>query len=116
MEENKNGLYTITSFCGLKAKMYAYQKQRVDGMDHNLLSDSRAKGITKGFRIKMVDYDYYKNILEDENISKISIYQYSFRSANQMLYTCKQNKLAFTVFDIKRKYLDAFTSVPYKLE
>lgn len=112
LEENKNGLYTITKFCGLKAKMYAYEKQKVDDDEHKTVSDSRAKGVTKGFRIKTCDYDYYKDILEKEK--RIPVEQYSFRSARQILYTVRQEKLAFTVFDIKRKYTDPLHSLPYK--
>lgn len=114
IEENKNGFYSITKFIGVKPKMYAYEKVRVDDCSNKIAFDSRAKGVTKSYRLKTCDFNFYENLLKNGTDAPLDpIDQYSFRSVNQTLYTLHQKKLAFSIFDSKRYYIDTYHSIPF---
>lgn len=114
IEENKKGFYSITQFVGIKPKMYAYEKVRIDNNEHETKMDSRAKGVNKSYREKTCDFDFYHNLLKNgvDGYNE-PVVLYSIQSKNQTLYTKKQEKLAFSIFDTKRYYLDIYHSIPY---
>lgn len=105
-EDNKNKLgfwkdelcgNSMSEFCGLRSKTYAFILNNKMKNDQTL--HSKCKGITKSYR-KKIPFSSYKDCVK--MFSKINVTQFQIRSKNHQLFTAKINKLCFSSFDDKR--------------
>jgi len=96
---------SITAFCALKAKLYAF---KVDDIEHK-----KAKGVKRNVVRKSLNFDDYVNCLtdfipdddnNDNNVTTPTYYRTmtSIRSYGHRLYTIEQKKRALTRLDDKR--------------
>ena len=95
----------ITKFIGLKPKSYAfkiYQQEK---------EEKKSKGIVKHKVKKELNYDKYKDTLENNSCDSVSFN--SIRSKNHQIYSINQVKQALSSFDNKRYYLDNINSLPF---
>ena len=90
----------ITSFVGLKSKMYSYLVETPDDIKNN----KKAKGITKTVTKKQLTHDHYLACLYNTTISKHKIN--AIRSNNHQLSTYEINKTSLSCYDDKRYILD----------
>lgn len=108
-EQNGKNLYTITRFVGLKAKCYAYEKEKY--IDKTKKYDNRCKGVMKEVS-KTMNFDLYKNFVDGERDK--AIYDiYHIRSFNQSMFTCKESKIGLSFLDDKRYFINNYVTVPY---
>ena len=90
----------ITSFVGLKSKMYSYLVETPDDIKNN----KKAKGITKSVTKKQLTHAHYLACLYNTTISKHKIN--AIRSNNHQLSTYEINKTSLSCYDDKRYILD----------
>ena len=91
----------ITSFVGLKSKMYSYL---VEMSDDQIKNNKKAKGITKSVTKKQLTHSKYLACLYNTTISKHTINV--IRSNNHQLSTYEINKTSLSCYDDKRYILD----------
>ena len=91
----------ITSFVGLKSKMYSYLEEKQDG---DIKNNKKAKGITKTVTKKQLTHAHYLACLYNTTISKNKINV--IRSNNHQLSTYEINKTSLSCYDDKRYILD----------
>ena len=84
---------TISEFCALKAKTYAY---RLDN-DNEV---KKAKATKKCVVKRHINFDNYVDILFNDK--KLLKSQFTFKSDHHKIYTQKINKIALNYFDDKR--------------
>ena len=112
----------ITSFVGLKSKMYSYLEEN----QHDILNKDKevikrkgeiddykkAKGITKSVTKKQLTHANYLACLYNTTISKHTIN--AIRSVNQQLSSYEINKTSLSCYDDKRYILeDGVSSLAY---
>lgn len=116
--ENKNKLGffkdelqgdTMTNFCGLRSKTYAFllsNKEKNKSILH-----SKCKGVTRAYRKKISFASYKKCVLTYNSVHTV---QYQIGAKDHKLHTTKMNKLAFSSYDDKRWIFQCGVhSVPY---
>lgn len=87
----------ITSYCGLRSKMYCVRTGRIDKM-------KKAKGVNKNVLKREICFDDYVNCLKNSCI--IVKDQKSFRTKLHNVFTIQQSKIALSPFDDKRHILE----------
>jgi hypothetical protein len=83
---------TISEFCGLRSKMYAYS---LGGKDK-----FTAKGIKKCVAKKELNLELYKEVLRGKSDHRIT--QMGIRSTHHSIYTQQVNKKGLSAYDDKR--------------
>lgn len=95
----------ITSFCGLRPKMYSL-------LTVNNFDKAVAKGIAKSYAKKHLRHESYLETLKKKTITKAT-YR-NFQSKKHKVYTVELTKVALSAFDSKRFILSCgIKSVPY---
>ena len=95
----------ITKFIGLKPKSYAFKIHQQEK------EEKKSKGIVKHKVKKELNFDKYKDTLENNTCDSVSFN--SIRSKNHQIYSINQVKQALSSFDNKRYYLDNINSLPF---
>ena len=99
----------ITSFVGLKSKMYSYLVELLDGLIKN---NKTAKGITKNVTKRDLEHEDYLSVLQNSNIKKHKIK--TIRSDHHVVSSYEINKTSLSCYDDKRYILDdGITSYAY---
>jgi len=88
---------TITEFCGLKSKSYAFKT--IECKTRAVHEKITCKGVNKGGKKSLHMHDYFKCI---KSVASIRADVMSIRSSTYVLSTLKLNKLALSSFDDKR--------------
>lgn len=95
----------ITTFVGLRSKMYSVRTGRIDekkkaqGVNKNV-EIKKAKGVKKYVLEKEIGFDDYVNCIQNGTVLKKN--QNSFRTKLHNMYTIQQMKIALSPFDDKR--------------
>ncbi len=110
----------IREFVGIRSKTYAFVTNNIifgddDQLYEIMTSDeenleSRAKGVKKAFKRKILFQDYKDCLI---NKQTKSIKQIGIISKNHVNYLIESEKIAFSSFDDKRYLLCAIHSCPY---
>lgn len=98
----------ITEFVGLRSKMYSVRTNQIDETQEVSERDGKdkkneikkAKGLKKYVLKKEIEFNDYKNCLENHEAIKKN--QLTFRSKLHKMYTIQQEKVALSPFDDKR--------------
>ena len=99
----------ITSFVGLKSKMYSYLVELPDG---EIKNNKAAKGISKNVTKRDLEHEDYLSCLLNSTIEKHKIK--TFRSDHHAVSSYEINKISLSCFDDKRYILDdGITSYAY---
>ena len=99
----------ITSFVGLKSKMYSYLVELSDGKIQN---NKKAKGITKNVTKRDLEHEHYLSCLLNSTIQKHKIK--TIRSDHHVVSSYEINKISLSCYDDKRYILDdGITSYAY---
>jgi hypothetical protein len=96
MKDENNGR-VMTEFVGLRSKMYSVRVNGVDAM-------KKAKGVKKYILKKDISFDDYKRCIDEH--TTVSRSQNSIRSIRHEVLSIRQNKIALSPFDDKRKICD----------
>ena len=100
---------TMTDFCGLRSKTYAFLV--AGGTQNEKLLQSKCKGVTKSYR-KQISFEEYKNCVR--TFDRVTLTQYQIRAKTHTIYTAQIEKLCFSSFDDKRFLLNCGVhSLPY---
>ena len=83
---------TISEFCGLRSKLYAYS---LGGKEK-----CTAKGIEKCVAKKELKLDFYKEVLRGKNDHRVS--QMGIHSAHHSIHTQEVKKKGLSAYDDKR--------------
>ena len=98
----------ITSFVGLKSKMYSYLVELIDGVKNNKV----CKGISKNVTKRELEHKDYLSCLLNSTFSKHKMK--TFRSDHHVVSSYEINKISLSCFDDKRYILDdGITSYAY---
>ena len=98
----------ITSFVGLKSKMYSYLVELIDGDKNNKV----CKGISKNVTKRELEHKDYLSCLLNSTFSKHKMK--TFRSDHHVVSSYEINKTSLSCFDDKRYILDdGITSYAY---
>ena len=101
---------SISEYCGLRSKMYAYICDNKE--------DKRAKGISKHVVKKELRLQHYKNVLFEESLLLSKMH--SLSSHNHKNFLEKITKIGLSCFDDKRYLLDngiaSYAYVQYKMQ
>lgn len=106
-KDESNGLI-ITSFVGLRSKMYSYVMDCPElDLDKTgkVNKHQKLKGVPRAVVSNSVDHQLYKKCLEDIDF-KHNVSFHSLRSQNHQVYTQKQSKTGLSSFDDKRFILE----------
>jgi hypothetical protein len=106
-KDESNGLI-ITSFVGLRSKMYSYNMDRPElDLDKKggVNKHQKLKGVPRAVVSNSIDHELYKKCLMESDF-KHSVTFYSLRSQNHQVYTQKQSKTGLSAFDDKRYILE----------
>jgi hypothetical protein len=106
-KDESNGLI-ITSFVGLRSKMYSYIMDRPEldlGKSGKVNKHQKLKGVPRSIVSNNIDHDLYKQCLEDSSF-KHNVSFYSIRSQNHQVYTQHNTKTGLSSFDDKRFILN----------
>ena len=96
---------TMSEFCALKAKTYAFKLDN----DNEV---KKAKGTKKCVAKKHITFNYHVNTLFNDD--KLLKSQLTFKSDHHKIYTQKINKIPLNYFDDKRiQCSDKITTSPY---
>ena len=99
----------ITSFVGLKSKMYSYLVESPDG---EIKNNKTAKGISKNVTKRDLEHEDYLSCLLNSTIVKHKMK--TFRSDHHVVSSYEINKTSLSCFDDKRYILDdGITSYAY---
>ena len=99
----------ITSFTGLKSKMYSYEVELPDG---EIKNNKTAKGISKNVTKRDLEHEDYLSCLLNSTIEKHKIK--TIRSDHHVVSSYEINKISLSCFDDKRYILDdGITSYAY---
>ena len=99
----------ITSFVGLKSKMYSYLVESPDG---EIKNNKRAKGISDNVTKRDIDHKDYLSVLQNNTIVKHKMK--TFRSDHHVVSSYEINKTSLSCFDDKRYIFDdGITSYAY---
>ena len=99
----------ITSFVGLKSKMYSYLVELPDG---EIKNNKTAKGISKNVTKRDLEHEDYLSCLLNSTIEKHMIK--TIRSDHHVVSSYEINKISLSCFDDKRYILDdGITSYAY---
>ena len=99
----------ITSFAGLKSKMYSYEVELPDG---EIKNNKTAKGISKNVTKRDLEHEDYLSCLLNSTIEKHKIK--TIRSDHHVVSSYEINKISLSCFDDKRYILDdGITSYAY---
>ena len=91
----------ITSFAGLKSKMYSYLVELPDG---EIKNNKTAKGISKNVTKRDLEHEDYLSCLLNSTIRKHKIK--TIRSDHHVVSSYEINKISLSCFDDKRYILD----------
>ena len=91
----------ITSFVGLKSKMYSYLVELPDG---EIKNNKTAKGISKNVTKRDLEHEDYLSCLLNSTIEKHKIK--TIRSDHHVVSSYEINKISLSCFDDKRYILD----------
>ena len=99
----------ITSFAGLKSKMYSYLVELPDG---EIKNNKTAKGISKNVTKRDLEHEDYLSCLLNSTIEKHKIK--TIRSDHHVVSSYEINKISLSCYDDKRYILDdGITSYAY---
>ena len=99
----------ITSFVGLKSKMYSYLVELPDG---EIKNNKTAKGISKNVTKRDLEHEDYLSCLLNSTIEKHKIK--TIRSDHHVVSSYEINKISLSCYDDKRYILDdGITSYAY---
>ena len=99
----------ITSFVGLKSKMYSYLVELPDG---EIKNNKAAKGISKNVTKRDLEHEDYLSCLLNSTIEKHKIK--TIRSDHHVVSSYEINKISLSCYDDKRYILDdGITSYAY---
>ena len=99
----------ITSFVGLKSKMYSYLVELPDG---EIKNKKKAKGISKNVTKRDLEHEDYLSVLQNSTIKKHKMK--TIRSDHHVVSSYEINKISLSCFDDKRYILDdGITSYAY---
>ena len=99
----------ITSFAGLKSKMYSYLVELPDG---EIKNNKTAKGISKNVTKRDLEHEDYLSCLLNSTIRKHKIK--TIRSDHHVVSSYEINKISLSCYDDKRYILDdGITSYAY---
>ena len=103
----------ITSFVGLKSKMYSYLVELPDGNGGVKIKNNKtAKGISKNVTKRDLEHEDYLSCLLNSTIEKHKIK--TIRSDHHVVSSYEINKISLSCFDDKRYILDdGITSYAY---
>ena len=90
----------ITSFVGLKSKMYSYLVEMPEGIENN----KKAKGVTKTVTKRDLRHSHYLSCIQNSTISKHRVN--TIRSVNHVVSSFEINKKSLSCYDDKRYILD----------
>ena len=90
----------ITSFVGLKSKMYSYLVEMPEGIKNN----KTAKGVTKTVTKRDLRHSHYLSCIQNSTISKHRVN--TIRSVNHVVSSFEINKTSLSCYDDKRYILD----------
>ena len=95
----------ITSFVGLKSKMYSYETELSDGKGGAKIKNSKtAKGVKKNVIKRDIDHSHYLSCLQNNTIEKHNMK--TTRSDHHVVSSYEINKTSLSCFDDKRYILD----------
>jgi len=98
---------TMTEFCALRAKSYAYKIIGKDECGNNITNEKiKAKGIRNHVVKNHMTLEDHKKCLFGESGLDVYIENVSIRSFKHQIKTIKSNKLTYNNFDDKRIVLD----------
>jgi hypothetical protein len=98
----------LIEFVGLASKTYSMRVKSTDDIES---SQSKCKGVGKGFR-RRIPFDEYKKCILAINDHRVT--QYSIQSKDHVIRTMKTDRLCFSSFDDKRWIFDCGKhSVPF---
>ena len=99
----------ITSFAGLKPKMYSYEVELPDGKIKN---NKTCKGVSKNVVKRDIDHNDYLSVLKNNTIVKHKMK--TIRSNHHVVSSYEINKTSLSCYDDKRYILDdGITSYAY---
>ena len=99
----------ITSFVGLKSKMYSYLVELPDG---EIKNNKTCKGISKNVTKRDLEHEDYLSTLLNSKIEKHKIK--TIRSDHHVVSSYEINKISLSCYDDKRYILDdGITSYAY---
>ena len=99
----------ITSFAGLKSKMYSYEVELPGG---EIKNSKACKGISKNVVKRDIDHEDYLSILQNNTIKKHNMK--TIRSDHHVVSSYEINKISLSCYDDKRYILnDGITSYAY---
>ena len=103
----------ITSFVGLKSKMYSYLVEKINkGEAIEIKNFKKAKGITKNVTQRDIEHEHYLSCLNNSTIIKNKIK--TIRSVCHNVSSYEINKTSLSCYDDKRYILDdGITSYAY---
>ena len=99
----------ITSFAGLKSKMYSYEVELPGG---EIKNNKACKGISKNVVKRDIDHKDYLSVLQNKTIQNHKMK--TIRSDHHVVSSYEINKISLSCFDDKRYILDdGITSYAY---
>ena len=103
----------ITSFIGLKSKMYSYEVELPSGDKGVEIKNNKAcKGISKNVVKRDIDHKDYLSVLQNNTIKKHKMK--TIRSDHHVVSSYEINKISLSCYDDKRYILDdGITSYAY---